>query len=284
MSKLAQWVMNRRMNAVIGVAAFSAIPLLVFIAGAIQALVVLRKGVAEGISVFAWGGLTALLLWVFQGDATTILILVQAALFSYVLRTTVSWGALFVIAVVIAVVNVFMLPLLMSGVLDLLLEMMKGLFSQMKVTGVSDEDLYKELVVSMSVAQMCISIAAVFLARSWQSKLYNPGGLAKEFLQLKLTLPVTLTFAVMVFLGESLGESFQFLAHIVIPIFVLVGLALVHGVFAKKNIGKVGLIAFYLVGLFILNAYIVNILIVLVIVDSFVDIRSRISGAAPTSD
>jgi len=272
------------MNAIIGVAAFSAIPLLVFLAGAIQALVVLRKGVAEGISVFAWGGLTALLLWVFQGDATTILILVQAALFSYVLRTTVSWGALFIAAVVIAVVNVFTLPLLMSGVLDILLEMMKELFSQMEVTGMDDERLYKELVVSMSVAQMCISIAAVFLARSWQSKLYNPGGLAKEFLQLKLTLPVTLTFAVMVFLGESLGESFQFLAHIVIPIFVLVGLALVHGVFAKKNIGKVGLIAFYLVGLFILTPYIVNILIVLVIVDSFVDIRGRISGAAPTSD
>ncbi|EAQ66250.1 hypothetical protein MED121_06195 [Marinomonas sp. MED121] len=284
MSKLAQWVMTRRMNAIIGVAAFSAIPLLVFLAGAIQALVVLRKGVAEGISVFAWGGLTALLLWVFQGDATTILILVQAALFSYVLRTTVSWGALFIAAVVIAVVNVFTLPLLMSGVLDILLEMMKELFSQMEVTGMDDERLYKELVVSMSVAQMCISIAAVFLARSWQSKLYNPGGLAKEFLQLKLTLPVTLTFAVMVFLGESLGESFQFLAHIVIPIFVLVGLALVHGVFAKKNIGKVGLIAFYLVGLFILTPYIVNILIVLVIVDSFVDIRGRISGAAPTSD
>lgn len=284
MSKLAQWVMTRRMNAIIGVAAFSAIPLLVFLAGAIQALVVLRKGVAEGISVFAWGGLTALLLWVFQGDATTILILVQAALFSYVLRTTVSWGALFIAAVVIAVVNVFTLPLLMSGVLDILLEMMKELFSQMEVTGMDDERLYKELVVSMSVAQMCISIAAVFLARSWQSKLYNSGGLAKEFLQLKLTLPVTLTFAVMVFLGESLGESFQFLAHIVIPIFVLVGLALVHGVFAKKNIGKVGLIAFYLVGLFILTPYIVNILIVLVIVDSFVDIRGRISGAAPTSD
>lgn len=284
MSKLAQWVMTRRMNAIIGVAAFSAIPLLVFLAGAIQALVVLRKGVAEGISVFAWGGLTALLLWVFQGDATTILVLVQAALFSYVLRTTVSWGALFITAVVIAVVNVFTLPLLMSGVLDLLLEMMKELFSQMEVTGMNDERLYKELVVSMSVAQMCISIAAVFLARSWQSKLYNPGGLAKEFLQLRLALPVTLTFAVLVFLGESLGESFQFLAHIVIPIFVLVGLALVHGVFAKKNIGKVGLIAFYLVGLFILTPYIVNILIVLVIVDSFVDIRGRISGAAPTSD
>lgn len=284
MSKLAQWVMKRRMNAVIGVAAFSAIPLLVFIAGAIQALVVLRKGVAEGIPVFAWGGLTALLLWVFQGDATTFLILVQAALFSYVLRTTVSWGALFVAAVVIAVINVFMLPLLMSDVLDLLLVMMKELFTQMKVTDVNDENLYQELVVSMSVAQMCISIAAVFLARSWQSKLYNPGGLAKEFLQLRLTVPVALAFAVMVFVGESLGSSFQFFAHVVVPIFVLVGLALVHGVCAKKNIGKVGLIAFYLVGLFILNAYIVNLLILLVIVDSFVDIRSRISSAEPTSD
>ncbi|OUR65034.1 hypothetical protein A9Q77_11975 [Marinomonas sp. 42_23_T18] len=284
MSKLAQWVMKRRMNAVIGIAAFSAIPLLVFLAGAIQALVVLRKGIAESISVFAWGGLTALLLWVFQGDATTFLILVQAALFGYVLRTTVSWGALFITAVVIAVINVLMLPILMPDVLDLFLKMMKELFSQVQVTDVSDEVLYQELVVSMSVAQMCISIAAVFLARSWQSKLYNPGGLAKEFLQLRLTVPVALIFAAMVFLGESLQDSLQFLAHIVIPIFVLVGLALVHGVFAKKNIGKVGLIAFYLVGLFVLNAYIVNILIFLVIVDSFVDIRSRITSATSTSD
>lgn len=284
MSKLAEWVMKRRMNAVIGIAAFSAIPLLVFLAGAIQALVILRKGIAESISVFAWGGLTALLLWVFQGDATTFLILVQAALFGYVLRTTVSWGALFITAVVIAVINVFMLPILMPDVLDLFLTMMKELLSQVQVTDMSDEVLYQELVVSMSVAQMCISIAAVFLARSWQSKLYNPGGLAKEFLQLRLTVPVALTFAVMVFIGESLQDSLQFLAHIVIPIFVLVGLALVHGVFAKKNIGKVGLIAFYLVGLFVLNAYIVNILIFLVMVDSVVDIRSRITSATSTSD
>jgi len=70
MSGLAKWVMKKRLNAIIGVMVFGLIPMMFWLAAAILGLVVLRKGVKEGIPVLAWGCLPALVLWVLQGDAT----------------------------------------------------------------------------------------------------------------------------------------------------------------------------------------------------------------------
>jgi len=284
MIKLAEWVIKSRINAVISVAAFSVIPFLFVLAGASQAFVVLRKGIAEGIPVLAWGGLAALMLLYFQGDATAFLMLVQATLFSYVLRTTVSWGALLLTAALFAVLSVFILPLLMSDVLYFLVDMVQQVFAEQEMKDIGDEALFRELVVASSIVQMCVAIFAVFLARNWQSSLYNPGGLRKEFLQLKLSIPIALVFGGMILLGESLGDDFYFLAQIVVPIIIIAGLALIHGMCAKVKNGKVGLIAFYIIGLSILSFYIINILIILVIIDSFVDIRGRLPSAESGSN
>ena len=283
MSSLANWVMKKRLNAIIGVMAFGLIPVMFWLAAAILGLVVLRKGVKEGIPVLAWGCLPALVLWAVQGDATALLVLVDVMLLSYLLRSTMSWSWVLLAGSFLAVVSTLIQPLLMGDVLNMAVALIQKVLTSEGV-GVPDRDIiFSQAVMAVSIFQVVIAIVSLFLARKWQAGLYNPGGLRTEFHQLRLPIPFSLVLGGMILIGESLGGSFSIFSQAAIPALVLPGLALIHGILAKKEIGIVGLIAFYLVGFFVLNMYFVNVLVTLCVIDSFVDIRSRIQGKASNS-
>ncbi|MEL0636112.1 MULTISPECIES: hypothetical protein [Marinomonas] len=276
MSALAKWVMTRPRNAVIGVAVFSIIPLLFWVSAAIIGLVVLRKGVKEGIPVLAWGCLPAIVLWALQGDATTLMVLINVTLLACLLRVTTSWSWVLLAGSFIAVISSFLLPLLMSDMLNLVTSLIQRVMTSEGVKMPDKGVIFHQAVVALSIIQAMIAVTSLFLARKWQAGLYNPGGLRDEFHHLRLPLAFSLVLGAMVLLGESLGGPYLVLSQAAIPALVLPGIALVHGILAKKRIGIVGLIAFYLVGFFVLNVYFVNILIILSVVDSFVNIRERI--------
>lgn len=283
MSGLAKWVMKRRLNAIIGVMAFGLIPMMFWLASAILGLVVLRKGVKEGIPVFAWGCLPALVLWQFQGDATALMVLIDVMLLSYLLRTTTSWSWVLLAGSFLAVINTLIQPILMADVLNMAVSLVQKVLSSEAVDIPDENAIFSQAVVAISIFQVVIAILSLFLARKWQAGLYNPGGLRTEFHQLRLPVVFSLILGAMVLIGESLGGSFMAFSQAAIPALVLPGLALVHGVLAKKKIGVVGLIAFYLVGFFVLNVYFANILVTLCVIDSFVDIRSRIQDKSSNS-
>lgn len=283
MSGLANWVMKRRLNAIIGVMVFGLIPMMFWLAAAILGLVVLRKGVKEGIPVLAWGCLPALVLWMYQGDATALMVLVDVMLLSYLLRSTMSWSWVLLIGSFLAVISTLLQPLLMADILNLAVTLVQSVLTKEGVEVPDRNLIFNQAVMAISIFQVVIAIISLFLARKWQAGLYNPGGLRTEFHQLRLPVAFSLVLGGMILLGESLGGSFIVLSQAAVPALVLPGLALVHGVLAKKEIGVVGLIAFYLVGFFVLNVYFANILVALCVIDSFVDIRSRIQGKASNS-
>lgn len=277
MNALAKWVMKKRLNAIIGVMLFTLIPMMFWLAAAILGLVVLRKGVKEGIPVLAWGCLPALVLWTLQGDATALLVLVDVMLLSYLLRSTMSWSWVLLVGSFLAVISTLIQPLLMENVLNVAVSLVQNVLSSEEGVEVPDRGLiYDQAVVAISIFQVVIAVLSLFLARKWQAGLYNPGGLRTEFHQLRLPVSFSLILGGMILIGESLSGSFSVFSQAAVPALVLPGLALVHGVLAKKEIGIVGLIAFYLVGFFVLNVYFANILVALCVIDSFVDIRSRI--------
>ncbi len=283
MGGLAKWAMNKRLNAIIGVMVFGLIPMMFWLAAAILGLVVLRKGVKEGIPVLAWGCLPALVLWVIQGDATALMVLVDVMLLSYLLRSTMSWSWVLLAGSFLAVVSTLLQPVLMADVLNLAVSLVQRVLSSEGVDVPDQSVIFNQAVMAISIFQVVIAVISLFLARKWQAGLYNPGGLRAEFHQLRLPIAFSLVLGGMILIGESLGGSFIVLSQAAIPALVLPGLALVHGVLAKKEIGVVGLIAFYLVGFFVLNVYFANILVALCVIDSFVDIRSRIQGKASNS-
>lgn len=283
MMALAKWVMQRRRNAILGVALFSIIPLLFWLSAAILGLVVLRKGVKEGIPVFFWGALPALVLWVAQGDATALMVLIDVVLLSYLLRVTRLWSWVLLVGSFIAVISAFLQPLIMSDILEYAIKLIQNVLTAEGVDVPERSIIYHQAVVVMSVSQVVIATASLFLARKWQAGLYNPGGLRKEFHELRLPIAFSLVLGGMVLLGESLSGVFSILSSAAIPALVLPGIALVHGILAKKRIGIVGLIAFYLVGFFVLNVYFANVLIILSVIDSFVNIRDKIRDKSSSS-
>lgn len=277
MSGLSEWVMKRRMNAILGVAAFSVIPFTFWLAAALLGLVVLRKGVSEGIPVLAWGGLPALVLWYFQGDATALMVLVDIFILAYVLRQKVSWSWVVLSASWLAVISAWLQPYMMQDMLQMATELVKQLVAnRAEVVALSDEEIFQQSVIAISFVQVFAAVGALFLARKWQAGLYNPGGLRKEFHAFRLPVTFALILVLMVLVGESLEGQFEIFAKASIPALVLPGLALVHGILAKKRIGLAGLVVFYLIGMIVLKVYFINLLMVLAIIDSFVDIRSRI--------
>ncbi|CUB02992.1 hypothetical protein Ga0061065_102331 [Marinomonas fungiae] len=280
MGGLANWVMIKRMNAILVVALCSIIPMMFWLGAAVLGLVVLRKGVKDGIPVIAWGGLPALVLWVIQGDATAFMVLIDTFILAYVLREKVSWAWVMLGASLLAVLSSLIQPLLMADLLDMVADLIQQILSSSEegVTIPSKEDIIQQAVIAMSVVQAYIAVAALFLARRWQARLYNPGGLKKEFNEFRLPLSVALILGAMVLVGESLGGGFEVLSRAAVPALVIPGLALVHGILALKKIGMVGLVVFYLIGILVLSVYFANILIFLAVVDSFVNIRGRMSS------
>ncbi|WP_417561375.1 hypothetical protein [Marinomonas sp.] len=283
MGGLAKWIMKKRLNAIIGVMVFGLIPMMFWLAAAILGLVVLRKGVKEGIPVLAWGCLPAFVLWMFQGDATALMVLVDVMLLSYLLRSTVSWSWVLLVGSFLAIISTLLQPLLMGDILNLAVTLVQSVLTKEGVEVPDRNLIFNQAVMAISIFQVVIAIISLFLARKWQAGLYNPGGLRTEFHQLRLPVAFSLVLGGMILIGESLGGSFIILSQAAVPALVLPGLALVHGVLAKKEIGIVGLIAFYLVGFFVLNIYFANILVALCVIDSFVDIRSRIQAKASNS-
>ncbi|BFM49337.1 hypothetical protein [Marinomonas sp. THO17] len=284
MSGLAKWVMQKRLNAIIGVMVFGLIPVMFWLAAAILGLVVLRKGVKEGISVFAWGCLPGLVIWMLQGDATALMVMLDVTLLAYILRRTTSWSWVLLIGSFIACISTLIQPLLMANVMNFAVDLVETVLQREGVEVPARSAIFTQAVMAVSIFQAVIAVLALLLARKWQAALYNPGGLRTEFHQLRMPLAFSLVLGAMILIGESVGGAFSVLSLAAVPALVLPGLALVHGILAKKEIGIVGLIAFYLVGFFILNVYFANLLVALSVIDSFVDIRSKIQDKASNSN
>lgn len=284
MSSLAKWVMQKRLNAIIGVMVFGLIPVMFWLAAAILGLVVLRKGVKEGISVFAWGCLPGLVIWMLQGDATALMVMLDVTLLAYVLRRTRSWSWVLLIGSFIACISTLIQPLLMANVMNFAVDLVQTVLQREGVEVPERSAIFAQAVMAVSIFQAIIAVLALLLARKWQAALYNPGGLRTEFHQLRMPLSFSLVLGAMILIGESVGGALSVLSLAAVPALVLPGLALVHGILAKKEIGIVGLIAFYLVGFFILNVYFANLLVALSVIDSFVDIRSKIQDKASNSN
>ena len=94
--------MRGRPQAVGAAVVTTALPLLNWLGTAIVSLVILRKGLSEGMLVLAFAILPLAVASYFVGDPSAIIALVGTALMAYVLRVTVSWEATLASVVLIA--------------------------------------------------------------------------------------------------------------------------------------------------------------------------------------
>lgn len=89
----------------------------------------------------------------------------------------------------------------------------------------------------------------LLIGRSWQAKLYNPGGFASEFQQLKLGKSVAiLTIVMMVVTALPLGDSVSILRSclpVLLVVFTLQGLSVVHAIVKQQQRQSFWLVAVY---------------------------------------
>lgn len=152
-----------------------------------------------------------------------------------------------------------------------------GLFDQLQSVGVVAQlaPLMCGVVAAGIVLQLLLSL---YLARWWQALLYNPGGFSAEFRQLRLHrglgMAGGIVLAFWLIPGIALPVWMNCLGLIVLPLFLLQGLAVAHGVFGVMQGSKRWLVATYVLLLLFLPQM-TMVLVTIGLLDVWMDFRIR---------
>ena len=126
---------------------------------------------------------------------------------------------------------------------------------------------------------LVLQTVSLLLARSWQALLYNPGGFAQEFRQLRFGM-VTANIALVttVFAITTANEMVLNLFFIAIVLMMFQGLAVIHSLVAKCKLSPSLLIGVYVIMLFTLQNGAIGLLVIAFIglLDNWLNLRFRL--------
>lgn len=282
MRALAEFVMKGRAQAITVAVLASITVLFAWVGAAVVALVILRQGFKEGLSVLVWAMLPALVMAV-VGDTGPLSTMLGAALLAAVLRATKSWPLTLMAAVASGVLTGLVLLAFGQAYIEEILRFVGDFITQMQSQSAAGQPVNipmpsaAQILGLLGLGNALTVTLCLILARWWQALLYNPGGFRQEFHSLRLTPPYTVLLLVAGIALSSLGADYRFWALIFAVPFMFTGFALIHGLTAKKQMNGQWLVLFY-IGWFILDPLKVLLLLV-VVVDSWFDLRGRLGKA-----
>ncbi|RUM92941.1 MAG: DUF2232 domain-containing protein [Thiothrix sp.] len=298
MKVLAQFIMQGLPQAVLATVGFAVLAMLLppvgLVSTAVVALVALREGATQSLYVVvissavlavmmllmqqppAWGVVAGLMQW------TPLLLL------GLLLRYTSSWTmtiqaalAFCLVAVVMVYVFVADVPALWQSLLD---QLARPALEKAEIPAAQiDEALqYSSSIMTgvLAASLLLTLLLSLMLARAMQAAMYNPGGFAIEFRELRFGLwpavvGALLLLVMMVSEVTLLGE----LITVIVVAFFMQGLAVMHGLIAQQ-----GLKRSWLVGVYVLLALFLTPVILLLAglggVDAVVDFRHRLDKPA----
>jgi Predicted membrane protein (DUF2232) len=131
----------------------------------------------------------------------------------------------------------------------------------------------------LAMGMMMGAVLSLLLGRWWQAALYNPGGYAEEFNELRLGKVPAIASGLL--LAAALLTSnilVVMLMLVVLLLYVIQGLAMIHGVLALKQINKVWLVGLYF-SIFIMPQLVVLPVAVVGLTDAWIDYRRRVNPA-----
>lgn len=269
------------------------LPPFVVISNALVALVWLRHGPVQGAIVVAISLLTGTVFAAILGNAFAPAILMVSfwlpvIVMAQVLRKTVSLNLAIVAGAVLALVGVVLTYLLVSNPAA---EWQKVLDTVMRATeqaaggGGADTPQVVEWLSNVgtwmtgfsAATQFLIAVLSLLLARVWQARMFNPGGLQKEFHGLRFGLAAGLVgLAVLVASVVFPLEVMTNLAVVVIVVFALQGMAVVHALTAQLKLPAIAMVGVYGF-LFLLAPSSVKVIGLFGLADTWLDFRSRLS-------
>ncbi len=276
MRALAETLMKGRNQAIMVVMIAAMLPLLYWVSAAGVALITLRKGVSEGVKLLFWGILPSIF-WMLSGDPSAIMVISGTFALAVLLRQTVSWQKVLIALIPAGVLCSFLLDVGLAPLLDQIASSVQQLASE---RGAAFQDWPEQRVRSLLVGvvsafQVASMLVCLMLARSWQAKLYNPGGFQAEFHQLRLPVVLAVMLALVLLLSKIFAVDIsRWFALLLLPL-IVAGLALIHGLVSKRGLNKGWLVATYASIVFV-GPYMVTLLVILACVDALMDLRSRL--------
>ena len=272
MRGLAEFVMSGRKQAIMAVVFLGLIPLVNLLNPVVVGLMVLRKGALEVAIIFAWA-ILPIGAWAIVGDIAPLIMLFGISGLAWLLRETESWEFTLVATIAIGLgVEIYLR--LQPAVLDGLFQQLELLLVTNNLQGIQLEDLRESIGGFIGVGYMFLAIVLLMLARWMQATLFNPGGFQKEFHQLRIGQKMALGLAGLMLLGSYqllIPQSWVF--YLILPL-LFSGIALVHAVVVNKKLSSLWLVAFY--ALLIVSPTVLLLIVLLALVDSWYDFRSRL--------
>jgi hypothetical protein len=273
MRGLAEYVMVGRRQAIIIVLLCGFFPLLYFLSAAVVGLVTLRRGQQEGLLVLLWSLLPAGTLWS-MGDSSPVFLMLGTYVLALVLRRTESWQLVILLAIGLGLLtqaSLLIQPEYRAQVEQVVNE---GLQAQLNQAGQAEytAEQVVDLLLSFYGAYHAFMVTiCMMISRSWQAKLYNPGGFRQEFHLLRFDPRVMILLLGLILAGLLDIPPLDGLLPLFSVAPMIAGLAIAHWIVAKKKLGTPWLVLCYLT-LFMMAPAI----ILLGLADSVLDLRRRL--------
>ncbi|MDH5484833.1 MAG: DUF2232 domain-containing protein [Gammaproteobacteria bacterium] len=297
MIALARFIMAGPSQAAL-VAAASAIlalllPPMAWVSGGVVALVVLHLGINKGAQLITLAGLASMLLgWLVLGTpllavGIVLLLWLPVWLVAAVLRKTVLLSVSLELTAVMGLLMVLVLQLfipdtqseLSQGFVEIIQPAIDKQPTEAAKQQLTDAvNIVLALLPGLLATGMVIgTMLSLLLGRWWQAALYNPGGLREEFNQLRLSKTSALVATVILLLAALAGlPLLTMLAMVVLALYLLQGMAVVHGIMDLRQFATGWLFALYVM-IFMLPHLVILPLAVFGLTDTWVDIRRRLT-------
>lgn len=129
-----------------------------------------------------------------------------------------------------------------------------------------------------------IATLSLLLARSWQAKLFNPGGMKREFHELRFGKIVSAAGLVALLAAQVTGfEVLNSVAMVLATLFTIQGMAVVHSAVDRLGLRTAWLVAAYVL-LLMMVPHSLMVIGLLGISDAWVDYRARIGNRSRPDD
>ena len=280
MARLTHYLMASEWRAAMIASLLLFLPLLSWASASIVALHVLRRGAEKSQLVIIIPLLVALVMaWEFDDSAMLLVLMITGAL-STVLNRTSSWVTVLMVSLFISLGLVFLVGALYEDTLSGLVIAIKQAVTtpeQLSTLGIDGQTIDAWMasisVGAMSFVHMVSALFALIVARVMQANAFNPGGFKAEFNAVILPSAFASGCLMLAATGFLIDPwMLRFTPVGLLPL-MLSGIALVHGLTGMRE--SKGLLIMFYAALVFFTPYLLLLLVLLAVIDAFVDFRSR---------
>ncbi len=303
MTYLAAFIMKGRMQAMMVASSLAVLSLLLppvsIVSSASVALVTLRRGGKEGLYVLVFSCLSAAVLGFFLFGNIQFALLYGLVLWlpvwliSVILREGKHLSVAIQIAVLLGMVGVIGFYLFVDNPAALWQSLLNVMAKPMLESNpdASIEDVKQSIQVfshfmtgGVAAGSVYGLLFGLFLARWWQSALYNPGGFREEYLTLRVhpkVALVSLLIIVIAWLSSGIiSEVCWNLSILSAVLFTFVGTSILHSAFSESKIKRFAVPFLYIT--LVLVPHVIAVVILVGIADAWLDLRSKILNKKDT--